>query len=513
MSDAPEAADTAVITAFALQTDAKGMKAYLQRVANVPLGRTGPEDVLNHLEAKGLLVDEDVQRIVAETLDAWRADPEDKGKVLLTEGVPPEKGQDGGLVWEPNCDPDRSPAGGEDGDFSHYETQLISVDAGSRIAPATAGKPGVTVFGKEVPPREGRPLQLKKLEGCHQEEKTGEIIADISGTLTRSPRGICVSQGVHIRHNVDFETGHVSSPGDVVVDGDVADLFRVTSGRNVTVRGAVNAAEIRANGDVAIAGALTNHHKGICLAGGNVSLRLVDNSVVAARGAIQIDRQAVGSDLLAGGAIQCPSGTINGGMLVGRGGIEVNTLGSGAGAAMLVVAGVDWILGVTAGPMAIRAKELDEEIQQRLPAIEVLKANMKRLTHHQREEVTELEFAVLDLATERDELLATAEAMRAESTQHSRPVVTVSRQVNSGVELRLGNRVTQIQSPIRGPVTFSLAKLDNVPTIVAKTGRGNALPLVTGKLAEPLEGVQLPEMPPEPVAADQADPAPSSAAS
>ena len=501
MAQTTDPSRSASILPFAIKADTKGLKSHLQRVANVPLGDLSPEAVLEEIRTKKLVLDEDVVKVVTDTVAAWQSDPKACPNVLLTEAAAPKHGVDGELVWSLGCDPDR-PAPTDDGnDFSHYSSQMVSVAKDATVATVTSpteGEPGVNVFGAEIRARTGKPTDVKLGEGCHLDAETGQIIADMDGTLTLVGKAITISEGLHIRGNVDFETGHIESQGDIVVEGHVADLFHIICEKNVTIRKDVNAADIRAGGDVSIGGPLVNHRKGVCLAGGNVTLRLVDNSTVAARGNIYVSRQAVSSELFAGKKIDCTSGAISGGTMVGRGGLTAKVLGSAGGAHMLVIAGVDWIFRATADGVIQQAKELAAEVAHRLNSMNVLKANLKRLTHQQREQLTELEFKVDETSTKRDKLLAQVFAMKEESKKETRPTVSVIGQVHPGVELRLGNRVTKIDAPMRGPVTFAIVEVQNAPIIVAKPATGDGVPLQTGKLDDPLDKIDLPPMPPEP---------------
>lgn len=481
--------------------DDVGMHVYLQRLGQRQLGDVTAEDVLRLMAERKFAVDEDVELRVADALDAWRAGRCEDRRVVVAEGVPVVHGRRGSIEWAPGCNPDRKPPE-ETEDFSHYASCLINVEAGGLIAtitPATEGTPGRDVYGVEIPARAGAPVEYKPGEGCHLEPDSGSVIADVSGLLSVEDAEIRVSQGLHIRGNVDFNTGHIQSPGDVTVEGQVADLFSLTSERTVAIRGDVMAADVRARGSITIGGALTNHRKGICLSGGDLNIRLTDNSIAAARGSIIIVREAINSDLFAGMALRCENGSINGGQAVALGGVTAKVLGSpSAGAKLVVVVGVDWMLPRLVAPLTAEIQQCEKTLQERKPALDLLRANLKRLTPQQREQVTEMEFDLQSLEMERDEKLQAIQAMRETSEANGKTEITVSKAIHPGVELRLGNRVVKIDRELKGPVTLSVVEMLGEKMIMVAGPGGNKDTLRSGKLADPLAGVTLPPIPPEP---------------
>ncbi len=489
---------------YRLAVDDRSMSITLCQQLGGPASGLDPQAVLRDLADLKVALDPAIARRVVDALGDWSADPQvQHAPVVLVEGTPAQPGSDGRVVWEAFCDPHRSRqhTGEADEQFSHYASQIVTVQAGQvlgRVEPATKGQPGRDVFGRTVAAPDGKPPSLGRLEGCHVDEQ-GCIVADVAGTLEFSPAGLAVQQGLHIRGSVDFSTGHIDTPGSVTIDEDVADLFQVTSGSDISVGKSVLSATLRAAGHITIGGPLANHRKGVCLAGGDLTARLVDNSIAAVRGDIHIAREAVSSDLFAGGRVECPAGAISGGVVVARGGLESRALGSAGGIRTLIVVGVDWLLGPIQEDLVEQTAALAEEVEQRRPTVELLKANLRRLTHQQREQVTELEFEVADLAEKLTGAQGRLDALRRESDARCRAVVRVTGEVFPGTELRLGALRAVVGERLAGPVDFLVAREAGAKAILAKTvATGQARPLRTGRLASPLEGIDLPELPPEP---------------
>ena len=447
---------------FALRADDERLNLNLERVGGVPLGDLSLQTVLDEMKRRRCLMDPQTTEVIVRTIAAWRQGDGGPSEVLIVKGHPPVHGADGRIDWSPQCDPDRRDADADAVQVSHYDSQLVTVRAGDVIAvlhAPTTGEPGVDVFGDELPARSGKPIGARAVAGCHVDETTGRMIADVNGTLDINRQGeIRVTEGLHISGNVDFKTGHVRSPGIVQIDGNVVDLFHVDAGADAVIRGDVHLAEIRAAGNVHVGGAIATGDKGLCLAGG----------------------------------------TLSGGVFVARGGIVCKVLGSAGEARTLAMAGVDWMIDRITRPLLAEVENIRADLAKRQPALDVLRASLKRLTPAQREQVVELEFEAQTLQDEIDKRMAVVQAARQDGEAHHLPQISVAGEVHPGVEIRLATRLTKNDKCIKGPITFKLTDLGQGPQIVAHTAGGTILPLKTGRATDPLLKIDLPDLPPEP---------------
>jgi len=486
---------------FELRTDEGRIHLYLDRVADAPLGDVTVQTVVDEMESRQCIVGPETPEIIAKTIALWRSEAADPSGVLIATGRLPEHGRDGSVEWTEKCDPDRKRTADDDGNVSHYAAQLVVLQAGDVICtfhPPTCGEPGADVFNKELPARNGKPVPYSPAAGCHLDEQTGRVIADVDGTLSTAQGEIRVTEGLHLRGNVDFHTGHVTSPGDIQIDGSVVDLFQVDGGRNVAIRGEVRLAEVRAVGDLQVGGPVATGDKGVCAAGGDIRLRMVDSSTIAAWGNIEIAKEGISASLFAGKAILADHATLSGGVIAGRGGVTVKTLGSDGEVPTLVLAGIDWTIDRLTEPVLNEIERMAADLEKRLPALNTLRASLKRLTPDQREIVVELEFEAQTLQDEIEQKKAFVESVREASSRDSLAEVHVTTEIFPGVELRLTNRLAKVTKRMRGPVTFKLADIGDGLQIVSESPSGSVVGMKTGRIAKPLLKVDLPEIPPEP---------------
>ncbi len=405
-------------------------------------------------------------------------------------------GQDGRIIWSDQCRPDAGDQG-ERGSTDFYATRLIMVAAGAvlaTISQPTTGKDGTDVYGRAVTARAGKPALKRRCEGCHYSDDGLSIIADASGILHVTKKAVIINEVLEVRGNVDFSTGHIQAPGDVNIRGHVADLFTVNSSGSVLIGSDVNAGSVRASGTIEIRGALSNHRKGICAAGKDVQAGLVENSILVAHGDVRVLKEAVGSDILAGGAVTATA--VRGGEIVATGGLDCKMLGSPASVRTLVVAGYDWMLPPLLAPITAAMSQLAEDLNKRQEMVKTLRDNRKRLSAQQKETLTEMEFSLSEQISKMQALKQKVDDACQASAARCRAEVMVRHEVQPGVEMRLGTFFIVTTMPMVGPVTFQVIGTGSTASIAAVEPGARPLLLPTKRIPDPMAGVSVPELPP-----------------
>lgn len=213
-----------------------------------------------------------------------------------------------------------------DGHMDFRERHVFTgVDKGQLLAtkvPATAGLPGVNVYGHEVPQVPGRDLVIKTGDDVLYNEVTGEIHAAVAGVLSAvTNTSVRVTAKLVIPGDIDFQTGNVESRAAVQIGGSLKPGFKVITGGDVLVGGSVESAHIHSRANVVISGGIMG--KGACVeAEGDVDVPVIDNGLIACKGSVRVSREVyyaeirclqdivlqgqarvVSSDLFAGGSI------------------------------------------------------------------------------------------------------------------------------------------------------------------------------------------------------------------
>jgi len=213
-----------------------------------------------------------------------------------------------------------------DGHMDFRERHMFSgVDKGQLLATkvaATAGLPGVNVYGHEVPQIPGRDLIIKTAEDVLYDEGTGEIHAAIAGVLSAvTDTSVRVTAKLSISGDIDFQIGNVESRDAVEISGSIKPGFKVITGGDVLLGGSVESAHISSRGNVVIRGGIMGDEATV-EADGDVDIPVIGNGSISCKGSVRVSREAyhaeirclqdiiftgqarvVSSDLFAGGSI------------------------------------------------------------------------------------------------------------------------------------------------------------------------------------------------------------------
>ena len=214
--------------------------------------------------------------------------------VVIASGSPPSPSQDGRLDYVCSFE-ERLPVENKDSQRIdlYYKGAINSVQAGSVLAywtPPLPGKPGLSVFGEAIPPRDPKNKVLKVGQGVQLIDGGRIAVATIDGRPCLTGYDLCLSviPLLEITGDVDLSTGHIDFNGDVLIRGNVNEGFKVHAGGRVEVLGDVYHAEIVSNSDIVVHGKVI----GSRLIAGADQTRLVQINAILARLIIQLPELA-----------------------------------------------------------------------------------------------------------------------------------------------------------------------------------------------------------------------------
>ena len=141
---------------------------------------------------------------------------------------------------------------------------------------------------------------------------------------------VTVEKNLYLKKGVNFATGNVDFPGDIVIAGDVQGGFSVKSTGKIEIHGVIEDAEIEADGDVLVKAGFTGSGKGKIYSKGDVFIKFIDNQTIEADGSIHIGDSCVQANVTAGKNIEVSTGAgiIVGGHVKAKGEIIAKVLGN-----------------------------------------------------------------------------------------------------------------------------------------------------------------------------------------
>jgi uncharacterized protein (DUF342 family) len=330
--------------------DIRVTKSDMEAVADFlpPQGRGRPveaDDVKAALRAKGVEYGV-MEDLIDKCLHRCNVQLEPVTGVVIARGDKPVNQRPAHLVVDEALKEPRAPLpeGGEKRIDYREITSYVLVKKGDILArrvPEREGKFGMTVRGQfihyrkeHVPPiKPGKNVELRK-EGA---------VATCEGHFIVKGNIIQVNEILDVGGNVDYSTGNISFPGDIVIHGQIKDGFKVEAGGSVICRETLDASDVVCEGDLIIHRGMIGRKNGRAVVGGVVSTNFIENCYVEARGGIYVERGVLYSVLHTLDRIETGKrGVVIGGKVFAKNGVAAAQISNKMGIKTEVYCGIDF---------------------------------------------------------------------------------------------------------------------------------------------------------------------------
>lgn len=359
---------------YRLNIDEDGMTVYVRFIPPSSVGkRLTMDDFMKDLRYKGItfgLQMEGLQR-------HFHSEGQYCTDFLVAKGQEPVQGQDARIEYCFNTDMHRRPTQREDGsvDYFHMTTinQCRKGDVLARIIPERPGTEGHDVYGKPIKPREVRREVLKFGRNIGISEDKLTITSLVDGHVSLVDDKVFVND-VYVVEGVDVSTGNIDYEGSIQVDGNVAANYEVKAGGNVIINGLVEGARVIAGGNIIISKGMNGMQKGYLKAGGDIVVKFLENTRVAAGGYVEAEailhsRVSAGSEIRVDGR----KGVVVGGYVQAGVKIVAKTIGAGMGGATILEVGVNPLIKTQFS----RMQKAYEDLTKTVKNAEVILNNFK----------------------------------------------------------------------------------------------------------------------------------------
>ncbi len=296
---------------------------------------------------------------------------------VIAQGTPAVQGKDAVVEYRFGTSHHAHPTMNPDGTVDYFHLNLINnCKAGDVLAvlsPADMGKPGITVFGTPVKPRQVKVMSLHYGKNVVISEDKLTLTAAVDGHVTLQEGKVVVSNVIQVA-NVDVSTGNIEYDGSVEVEGNVASNFAIKAGGNVHVKGNVEGAVIEAGADVILERGVNGMGRAEIKAGGNVVTKFIENAKVTAGGSVNAE-SLIHAHIIAGTEVTVTGkkGFITGGHVIAAERVSARTLGSDMGANTVIEVGAD-------PQLKIRMKNLQKTIGDDKKKMETIRPTLDGIT-------------------------------------------------------------------------------------------------------------------------------------
>ncbi len=301
-----------------------------------------------------------------------------KREIVVAQGQPAIEGNNGYYEYKFDLNQRRAPKVLSNGrvDYTNMSS-LQNVHEGDVVAiyhHAREGTDGYDVKGriqqvkgvKEIPPLTGKAI-------CQSQENPDVYIALQDGKIGMKNGKIDIQALHEINGDVTLITGKVEFFGDVVITGGVESGVVIRAGRNIEIKGNVEAVNLFAGGDIILARGIQGGQKAKVIARGNIYADFLEHTVAVAGGDVQANT-ILNSRVSADGKITLTGkkGAIIGGYNHAMMGIAATEIGNAAEIRTVVHVGCE------------------KEVYQKVQKLRIADASQEEALSEIREEFSEL---------------------------------------------------------------------------------------------------------------------------
>jgi hypothetical protein len=205
---------------------------------------------------------------------------------LIAQATPPIPGEDAKLSFKFNVNKEIHLKEKENGKVDFKELGLINVVSAGQVlvtkTRATAGIPGMTVTGREIPTKDGVDIPLPAGKNTEVSEDGLKLLAKIDGQVVIRNHKVNIESVFEVAGDVDYSVGNIDFPGSVTIAGSILDGFKVKSGGNIEVGGCIEKAFVYAEGNIIVGAGIIGRDEGVVKAKKNIYANFVEHGNIEA---------------------------------------------------------------------------------------------------------------------------------------------------------------------------------------------------------------------------------------
>lgn len=435
------------------------MKAYLLLIPFI----NGTKLINQHIEAL-LREQKIIYGIKKETISELISKQNEYNEQLIAEGTPCVPGENASLQFYFSTQGiDIKPQELSDGSVDFYNLNLIqTVEAGKMLVEKKlpkSGTNGTTVFGEEKKASPGKDIRLPNGQNTQNVDNT-KLIATKTGHVVYANKKVNVLSSYEVRGDVDFNTGNIKFPGNVVVFGDVKNNFEVEASGDVEIHGNLEGT-VKTEGNLMVKKGIV---RGKAYVKGSIYARYIENGVAESNASIIVTDAIMHSvnkavqKVIVGGK----KGLLVGGTCCAGEEIRARNIGSNMGTGTILEVGI-----------RPEARQEYKEIHQKLAAVtsdyaktnqilktlQEMKQKMGELSEDKKEILMKYTRLQYHLSQEIEELNERKNELEIVFLNMEKAKVIVEEQLYTGVTIYMGKATFTVFDEMRR-VVFTLEGYD-----------------------------------------------------
>ena len=341
--------------------------------------------------------------------------------------------------------------------YSHSIYTVVRVgDVLGEINFETTGTDGTDVYGEPVPAQPGKALQLTYDESI-QIKDANKLVAERDGILIRDDTTARVSDTLEVDANVDFRTGNIDFPHNVLVHGGVKDGFTIKASEDIEVRGLIEASNLIAGRDLRVKGGFAGRTQGRAEVAGDLCGKYLDAVTARVAGNLCIEREVINCHCTVLGDIDSPRGSLIGGCTRVSGTVHLSELGATAHPVTELHVGVLPVLDPLIEKLSECIRRCVDERAELFEEYKLITAHSgKRIapTHQAKLNDIKLKMGRIQMRLDRAEPALQQARVRAESIR--KVDVQIDRKVYPNAVLIFSGNHYRVRHEIKGPIRITV---------------------------------------------------------
>jgi len=227
-------------------------------------------------------------------------------------------------------------------DFKERTTYTLvkKGEAIARVVPKKEGRLGKTVKGELIPYKRASVVQKKP--GSNTTLAGDKVVAAADGRFEVRDGHFWVHEVFEVHGDVDYHTGNISFPGDIIIHGRVNDGFKVEAGGSIVCKRTLDASEIKCKRDLQVYRGIIGRQKGKISVGGTINTKYIENSYVEAEDTIFVETGILHSIVRTRNRLEMGNKSIvAGGKIYSQNGVQAGQIGTKMGIKTEIQCGID----------------------------------------------------------------------------------------------------------------------------------------------------------------------------
>ncbi len=435
------------------------MKAYAAILPPIGGGKwLTYEDLLSKFAEKGI-----IYGIKNQAINNLAASRKQDGYVLVAEGDYPIQGKNAEIKYYFNKDKKMSPSILENGKADFKNLNLIeNVTKGQLLAvkiPPKPGKEGKNIFGEPIEPKHGKDINIPAGKNVEVSDDGLSSYASVDGQVLFIKNKINVFPVFEVQGDIGTSTGNIDFLGSVIVRGNVCEGFKIKSEGDIEIYGAVEGAEIIANGNVILHRGIQGRNKGLINAQGDiVVVKYVENSQLIAGNNVIVGGAIMHSNVTAGEKVEVNGrkGLIVGGIVRAGDEIIAKTIGSPLATSTVLEVGVDPILKHNYLKEKEKKGNIESDYKKTKQAIDLLQKldNVGRLPASKKITLNKLYKTLIHLEERLKQIDNYLGTLEEEIVKINKGKIKVLDKIYPGVKVAIGSSVMRVKDELENVILF-----------------------------------------------------------